>query len=85
VRLIEFQGNGKKQNEEELNALKNANKSLTEQVQKLLDKEEAREKERMELRRKAQEAHKAKMNKERFEKEQAEKEKNEGFFKKMFR
>ena len=79
VRLIEFQGNGKKQSEEELNTLKNANKSLSEQVQKLLDKDEAREQERMESRRIAQEALKAKKEKERIEKE-----KSRGFFSKLF-
>ena len=79
VRLIEFQGNGKKQNEEELNALKNANKSLSEQVQKLLDKDEAREQERMESRRIAQETFKAKKEKERIEKEESR-----GFFSKLF-
>ena len=79
VRLIEFQGNGKKQNEEELNALKDANKSLSEQVQKLLDKDEAREQERMESRRIAQETFKAKKEKERIEKEESR-----GFFSKLF-
>lgn len=79
VRLIEFQGSGKKQNEEEINALKNANKSLSEQVQKLLDKDEAREQERMESRRIAQETLKAKKEKERIEKEESR-----GFFSKLF-
>lgn len=79
VRLIEFQGSNKKENEEELNALKDANKSLSEQVQKLLDKDEAREQERMDARRKAQEVLKAKQEKQRLEKEASR-----GFFSKLF-
>jgi len=77
VRLIEFQGSGEKQNEEEINALKDANKSLSDQVQKLLDKEEVREQERMKARRKAQDI--------MAEKKRLTEEKNKSLFTRLFR
>lgn len=79
VRLIEFQGHGKSENKEEIEVLKEANKSLAEQVQKLLEKEETRDQERMEARRKAREAQRATLEKQRIEEEQSR-----GFFSKLF-
>ena len=77
VRLIEFQGSGEKQNEEEINALKDANKSLSDQVQKLLDKDEVREQERMKARIKAQDI--------MAEKKRLAEEKGKGLFARLFR
>lgn len=79
VRLIEHQGNAKNENKGEIDALKKANESLTEQVQKLLEKEEVRAQERMEARRKAREAQRVSLEKQRIEAEQSR-----GFLRKLF-
>ena len=66
-------------NKDEIDALKEANKSLSVQVQKLLEKEEQRDQERMEARRKAREAQRASLEKQRIEAERSR-----GFFSKLF-
>lgn len=79
VRLLEDKRAGGSENKDEINQLKEANETLSKQVQTLLDKEEKRAQEHMAARRKAQ-AEQA----ERKKQEALEQERNKGFFKKLF-